>query len=175
MTSYTDHQGCDGTPEGNERRVGDMGYSLREQTFLDLMRLYLLTFTDPTSHGWMKAGSLAASYFGPSLGPQVAHEFLSAVNAVRLIRSSPLEFSNPGCPGCAKVLCEAERQFMGALKAVFAGQRSAAYANAMLLCEGDDASDFLAALENVRALVHGSADAAPVGQTSKPASDCAGY
>lgn len=100
MTGYIHHQGCDGTPEGNERRVADMGYSVRESTFLELMRFYLLTFTDPGSHGWMQAGSLASAHFGPNLAPRIAHELLGAVNAVRLLRSSPLEFSHPGCPGC---------------------------------------------------------------------------
>ena len=154
MTSYTDKNGCNGTPEGNERLVDDMGYGPAERALLDLMRLYFLTFADPHSHAWMRTGTIASAHFGHAQGPRIAQALLNVVNAVRLIRSSPFEFSNPECPGCSRILCETERQFMGALSGVLSGHMSAAHANAMLLCEGDDSRSFLAALEDLKVLIH---------------------
>ena len=64
---------------------------------------------------------------------------------------------------------------MGALVSTLRGQRSAAHAYAMLLCEGDDSSDFLAALEEMRLLLASIPEIVRAPATPTMAADRAGY
>lgn len=149
MSSFMNQTGCDGTPQGNEQPVAAMGYTPTERALLELMRLYLMAFADPASQAWMRAVSVATAQFGHISAPRIGRAMMNAVNAVRLVRTSPFEFSNPACPGCSRVLCESERQFMGAVTAVLHRQKSSLYAHAMVLCEGEDMTPFLKALSEL--------------------------
>lgn len=146
MPHYLDPNGCSGRPEGNERRVSDMGYDKTERAILTIARLYFLTFSDPCSHAWMRASALASATFDEPEGAEIARMVLEAVQEVRLSRNSAFEFSNPECPGCSQVLCETERQFMNVLVSLRRGQTSAAHASAMLLCEGGNTAGLLEVL-----------------------------
>lgn len=141
--------GCGQRPGQGERRVVEMGFDKTERALLALARLYFLTFSDPATQSWMRASALARCTFGPALGPSIAHALLEAVNELRLARSSGFQFSNPDCPCCAQILCDAERHFMAALSAVRLGRQSAAHGNALLLCEGADTAQLLAALAHL--------------------------
>ncbi|MEM9436258.1 MAG: hypothetical protein AAGA15_04390 [Pseudomonadota bacterium] len=153
MAHYINPNGCSGTPQGNERRVVEMGYDKTERAILTIARLYFLTFSDPCSHAWMRAAELARTSFDEPRATYIAACVLQSVNELRAARSSAFEFSNPECPGCSLVLCESERQYMGALTATRLGRKSAAHASAMLLCEGGDSAPLLATLGDLSELL----------------------
>ncbi|MEM8591966.1 MAG: hypothetical protein AAGF13_05515 [Pseudomonadota bacterium] len=153
MPDYLNSNGCEGRPHGNERRVAGMGYDKTERSLLVIARFYFLTFSDPSSQGWMRASAAARAAFDEPHASYIAAAVLEAVNELRIARGSAFEFSNPDCPGCSQILCEAERQFMEALTAVRLGRVSAAYASAMLLCEGGNSVPLIAALERLRDLL----------------------
>jgi len=153
MPQHFDPNSCDGAPNGNERRLADMGYQKTERVLLTIARLYFLTFSDPASQAWMRVGALSRSCFGEPRGAAISEAMLISVNELRLARGSAFEFANPDCPGCSQILCETERQFMAALTALRLGQISAAHANALLLCEGGDSAPLLSALSALGHLV----------------------
>ena len=165
MTRHNDQRPCCGTPQGNERRLEDMGYGREDRAILTIARLYFLSFADPFTQGWMRAGAVARHTFGASRGPQVAAAVLDAVLEMQTARRAVFEFSNPDSAGCAQVVCESERQFMGAMQACRAGRMSTAHANVLLLCEGADSGPLLSALRSLGGLL----DEAPERATSVPA------
>lgn len=159
MPHKDEPRGCDGTPSDKEQLVAAQGYTTDERAVLAIARHYFLTFAEPGSHAWMRAQMLACCSFDAIHGLLIADAVLGCVREMRLARGSSFRFSNPDCPGCARILCECERQLMSLVIAIRHGRPSAAHVNAMMLCEGNDAEGLMEAVES---LVEALNAAAPV-------------
>ncbi|MEM6727647.1 MAG: hypothetical protein AAF618_04030 [Pseudomonadota bacterium] len=148
MPNKADPNQCSGGLESGELPVSSMGFDGDEMAIIAVARLYFLTFSEPETQAWMRAGALARAHFA-ARGDGIAARILEAVNELRLARASAFEFSNPECPCCAEVLCESERRFMEAFRAIRAARASTAHAQALMLCEGGDIAYLLEALADL--------------------------
>ncbi|MEL7300777.1 MAG: hypothetical protein AAFM92_10370 [Pseudomonadota bacterium] len=117
---------------------------------LTISRFYWQQFAMPMSQSWLYALREAEAAFPGREAATIAFAILAAVQANRCSRVSTFHFNNPGCGACRNVISEHERQFMSVFRAVRAGRVGAARTHAMLLCEGNDTTDFI---EEMQALV----------------------
>ena len=127
-------------------RVRDAGFDPLEETVLAVARLIFQSFTVPTSQAWSRSFTVAAMGVGQEKSGALVSRVLNVVQTMRLARRDGFRFSNPDCPQCALFLSENERLLMGVILASRRRHQSALHANAMVLCEGNDASQFLAAV-----------------------------
>lgn len=136
--------------------VAEAGFDSLELSVLAISRFYFQSFAIPESQMWMRALEVARDCFGEARGGELGNLVLDMVQAMRLSRRSGFRFSNPGCACCSQILSENERQMMGVFIAVRHGLLSQAHAHAMILCEGNDTVEFLAAMTDLCERVLGS-------------------
>jgi hypothetical protein len=127
--------------------VSRLGYGPAELAVLAIVRHYCSSFAMPDRQGWIAAISAALSHFGDERGPETAVAVLASLQALRRSRRSQFCFNAAGCPSCSAFVTGHERLFMNALRAVMRGRMDAALAHATLLCEGNDASALVKALQ----------------------------
>lgn len=129
---------CGRNPSAKETTLHDAAYDKYESAVLEIARYFWQTFAIPESQSWLMALQRAETRFHPLNGAEIGLEILATVQAMRMSRSSSFLFNNPGCPHCALIVSEHERQFMNVLKAVRAGRMGPAKTHAMILCEGNN-------------------------------------
>lgn len=129
---------CSRSPAEKEIYLSDMGFDFSERVILEIARFYWQTFAVPESQSWLRALQVAENNFGTQHGSDIGLTILAAVQAMRISRSSCFQFNNPNCAACSKLLCEHERLFMSAYRALKDGREGSARTHAMLLCEGND-------------------------------------
>lgn len=134
---------CPRQASGKETALVDAGFDQVEHSILEICRFFFQTFAQPTCQSWLHALQRADHVFDPEHSAQTAFSILAMVQAMRASRKSSFRFNNPYCPGCAQLLTEHERQFMGVFRGLRAGHLSEAQTHAMLLCEGHDTTAFL--------------------------------
>lgn len=148
---------CDRRLMAGEVLLARAGFDPAEHAVLTVARLFFQSFAIPQGHAWISAFARAGALFPPGTtragGPEIAVATLAAVQAMRAARKSAFRFSNPDCPGCARILGAHERHFMDVLCAFRRGARSRAHAASMLICEGNPADPFLAAMSDLAALI----------------------
>ncbi|SIO09648.1 hypothetical protein SAMN05444722_0402 [Rhodovulum sp. ES.010] len=147
---------CDRVLAASDTILAKAGFDPAEQAVLTVARHFFQSFALPKSQAWITAFARAEVLFPPGMAgaraPELALAILGAVQAMRHARPSGFRFSNPDCPGCARVLCAHERHFMEVLCALRRGARSRAHTAAMLICEGNPAAPFLAAMSDLAAM-----------------------
>lgn len=111
---------------------------------LTIARLQFQSFATPESEAWTCALPHAERLFGREIAPQLVCGVQRAVQEMRLARKSVFQFSNPGCRRCAARVSGHERLFLNTLRAMMRDRWQDAEAHAMMLCEGNDTSAFLA-------------------------------
>jgi hypothetical protein len=126
--------------------VADLGYTAEQRHVLTIARHYFSSFAQPDRQGWLLAISSALHLFDHDRGPDIAVATLAVVQTMRRARQSTFRFNAPDCPACAAHVTPQERAMMSALRATAQGRDDAARAHAAILCEGNDAADFLRAL-----------------------------
>lgn len=126
--------------------VADLGYTAEQRHVLTVARHYFSSFAQPERQGWLSAISAALHLFGHARGPEVAVATLAMVQTMRRSRQSVFRFNSPDCPACAARVTPQERAMMSALRAAALDMDDAARAHAAILCEGNDAEDFLRAV-----------------------------
>jgi hypothetical protein len=126
--------------------VADLGYTAGQRHVLNIARHYFSSFAQPERQGWLSAISSALHRFGHDRGPEIAVATLAMVQTMRRTRRSTFRFNAPDCPACAAHVTPQERAMMSALRATAQGRDEAARAHAAILCEGNDAADFLRAV-----------------------------
>ncbi|BAQ67730.1 hypothetical protein NHU_00561 [Rhodovulum sulfidophilum] len=148
--------GCERRLGPLDRPLAEAGYDPSEHGVLTVARYYFQSFAFPNSQAWINAFAKAESLFPPGMAragaSEIAVAVLAAVQQMRAARGSGFRFSNPDCPGCARILSPHERQFMEVLVALRRGRRSRAHAAAMLICEGNASETFLVAMSDLAAL-----------------------
>ncbi len=102
------------------------------------------------------ATTIADISFGYGRGTAIAAAMHRAIETMRLSRRDAFHYHNPDCPTCSGLLTDAEQLFVQVFRAVRMGRNSAASANAMLLCEGNDHGPFLGAVSQVFHVLSGS-------------------
>ena len=120
-----------------------------EGKILTIARCFFQTFACPGGQSWMDSFKMADVYFKSEDAAQMALGILNIVQTMRIARNSTFQFSNPLCPGCARLMTETERQLTSALSAVRLGQRSTAHIHALLLTEGNDTGPMLNAMQEL--------------------------
>ena len=131
------------------RHVAEIGYTAVELDVLTLARHFFRGFSEPGTHGWRDAFRHGVARQGAEAGPRLAMAVLDAIEAMRLARDGCFRFSNPCCRCCAIHVTRHEETFMSACRAAGQGRWDAVRAHALLLCEGGDASGFVAAVETL--------------------------
>lgn len=134
-------------------RVADAGFDSFELAVLAISRLFFQSFAVPDSQAWTRSYGEAYEVFSDQQASQINASVLATVQAMRMSRRSGFSFSSPDCENCCQLLSENERQFMAAITAARRGQRSALHANAMVLCEGNDAALFVSAVHDLSHLL----------------------
>ncbi len=130
----------------NQLAVRDERLDRFERGVLEVMRHYFSTFAVPQSQAWMRAMEVAFLHFPESTAAMTSLRVLDVVQTMRRSRSSIFNFSSPTCPYCAGLLTDAERHLMATIQCVRSVRMGEAETHAMLLCEGNDARDFLTAV-----------------------------
>lgn len=129
---------CERQPSDKEVGLADAGFDFVEMTVLEVARYFWQTFALPETQSWLFALQRAEQGFRGPRGGEIGLEVLATVQAMRMSRSSCFSFNNPRCRGCAAILSEHERQFMGVFRAVRDKRLGQARTHAMVLCEGND-------------------------------------
>lgn len=124
---------------------------------LNIARYFFDAFSRPAGHAWVEAFGEAERVFPVPFGATVGHAVLIAVNALRTSRRRTFVFERPGSMAGAFNLTDTERYFMRILHDIRRCDRASARAHALFLCEGNDASRVLAALERL-AIITGDID-----------------
>ncbi|WP_415918957.1 hypothetical protein [Tateyamaria sp. SN6-1] len=135
---------CDRAPNPHEHLLEDAPYDQHEHICLGIARLYFSTFATPANHNWMRAIAFAENAFDHDSGANMATLVLRVIQAVRTSRTSVFMFSNPDCPGCARILSEHERRLVTTIACVRRGRHEMAQVEMMMLCEGNDTATVMA-------------------------------
>lgn len=143
MMSGEDPNYCDRSPRRNEALLSQAGFDDIERACLDIARLFFSTFSNPHSQNWMRAIEFAEYAFDHKQGATVAALIMKVIQAIRCSRTSNFTFSNPDCPGCARILTEHERRLVIAIGATRRKRRERAQVEMMMLCEGNETEQVL--------------------------------
>ncbi|WP_461425888.1 hypothetical protein [Gymnodinialimonas sp.] len=144
--SRRDEDACCGRKlDPKEILVADAGLDRDEVAILTLTRFYFQSFAVPQTHAWIGALEHTQAHFGEAHGLLVAGRVLGAIKVMRSTRRSVFCFNSPTCPGCAAILTEHERRMIRSLAALRCGRDGLARTELMMLCEGNDTDDVLAA------------------------------
>ncbi|NUB44328.1 hypothetical protein GEU84_008035 [Fertoebacter nigrum] len=149
-------------PHPGDMPLEQAGLDGFETGLLALLRHFCASFATPETQGWVLAFRIAVERWGPRDGPATGQALLAVAQAMRLTRRSVFVFSNPLCPGCRAVITPNERHMMRMIHAARRGRAGEARAEAMLLCEGQDTTHLLQAVEALAALFPPSADDRPL-------------
>lgn len=128
-----------------------------ERDVLTIARHFFEAFARPEGHAWVDAFGEAERTFPMPFGASIAHAVLIAINALRTSRRRTFLFERPGSLAAAFTLTDTERYFIRILHDIRRGDRASARAHALFLCEGNDATRVLAALERL-AIITGDVD-----------------
>lgn len=150
---------CGREPDEKGCYVNELLLTERETTVLAIARQYFLSFAQPESQAWMAAVATAETEFGVEAGARIAARILGMVQAIRRARSSVFMYNSADCPGCATIATEQERRMMTALAALSRGSESRAQLELMLLCEGNQLDDTIAAMRRLSGAISGHATA----------------
>jgi len=128
-----------------------------ERNVLTIARHFFEAFAEPSRHSWIDAFGAAERAFPVPFGASIAHAILIAIIAMRVSRRHTFVFERPEGLAAAFTLTDTERYFIKTLHDIRRGDRASARAHALFLCEGNDASSVLAALERL-AIITGDVD-----------------
>lgn len=120
-----------------------------EHQVLRIARHFFEGFARPESHAWMQAFLEAERSFPVPFGASIAHAISIAINELRVSRQRLFQFEHPGSMAAAVTLTDNERYFMLVLHHIRRGDRAAARAHALFLCEGNEVTGVLSALERL--------------------------
>ena len=123
-----------------------------EVKVLTVARYYFMTFANPSKQTWLHANDYAIRHFSPSDGPYASLAVLSAVQTMRRARNSTFLFNDADCKTCSNYLTENERSFLAAIRCKAKGNDNGAIGHAFVLCEGNNAGEFLHAIEILSAV-----------------------
>ncbi|WP_299739392.1 hypothetical protein [uncultured Roseobacter sp.] len=149
MTIPPTRDDCHRNPAAKENLVENAGLSSSDIACLEILRFFISTFAAPRSQNWMRGYEHAEVTFGPTHGPIVASRLMAVLQAVRLSRRSIFTFSNPDCPGCARILTEHERRLVCAISVYRCGRPRPAGLQLMMLCEGNPTDAILQKLDDL--------------------------
>ncbi|MES2664461.1 MAG: hypothetical protein V4712_00075 [Pseudomonadota bacterium] len=125
--------------------VPSVGLDGFELGLLTVLRHFCVSFADPQSQDWMQAYGFATRTWGISAGPKAAQALFTIFDAMRRSRRSVFQYANPACPVCSARLTANERHLMRMLHALRRNRVGEARTEAMLLVEGNDSHEVLAA------------------------------
>ena len=137
---------CGRSPEPKEMLLAEADFDDVEKSILAIARYFFQSFAAPQSQGWMAALDLAEATFGDPDGPLIATRLLTTMRAMRYARRSLFSFNCQSCETCAAILTEQERRLITALSAVRNGQIGRAQTELLMLCEGNDITQVIAAM-----------------------------
>ncbi|MEP3844609.1 MAG: hypothetical protein ABJM43_04625 [Paracoccaceae bacterium] len=149
MKTSHDSSFCDRVPNGHEQLLADTSFDGAERQCLDIARLFFNTFALPSQQHWIRAFAFAELVFDYESGARLATLILKVLQSIRISRKSVFTFSNPDCPGCARILSEHERRLMIAISSVRRGRPEHARIELMMLCEGNDTTTVMEWLEEL--------------------------
>lgn len=147
-------------------RLQDANLSVDDRSILLVARYFFKSFAVPEDQGWIRAFDVSRQIFGDAMGACVGTSTLDLVQEMRRARRSCFRYSNPDCPGCALILCAAERHLILTLNSLARGAQSEALAHALLLSEGNSPDAFLAAAQDLVNLL--KANPRKTSKTRKP-------
>ena len=130
----------------NDRLLSDQGFDEFETNVLRIARRFFHSFAVPESQAWHKAFFEAERMFPAPFGATIATAVLAVIDELRVARKSSFVFISGACQSCEKRVTQEERYLIAAVHNIRRRNRSQAHANAMMLCEGHDPSDFLMAI-----------------------------
>ncbi|MEM0898722.1 MAG: hypothetical protein AAGI92_02090 [Pseudomonadota bacterium] len=120
-----------------------------QRVVLSVMRLYFMSYATPHMTCWENGIEAAVSAYGSHKGPRIAYCCLTAVQKMRTSRKNAFNFCNPFCECCRKRMSQHEAQFLQILQALEDRQHGRVELTAMMLCEGNECSEFIAALREL--------------------------
>ncbi|MCF2905404.1 hypothetical protein L0666_10410 [Octadecabacter sp. CECT 8868] len=136
-----------------DSHLSDLDMPFSHMAVLQIMRLCMQSVAHPPSMAWMAVLPGADEAFGTTYGPQIAARTLETLQAVRLSRRSLFGFNSPTCPSCCQIVTEHERRFMTALECVRIGATGQAKLELIMLCEGNDVTPALNAIDYLNRLI----------------------
>lgn len=142
---------CNRSPRAHEQLLRDTVFDDQERACLDVARLFFSSFAAPNHHNWVRAFEFAEHVFDHEKGPGMAMSILKVIQAIRTSRTSVFIFSNPDCPGCARILTEHERRLVIAVACARRERFENAQLELMMLCEGNDTSPIMTWLAELSA------------------------
>jgi len=146
---------------GSTHALGSLGLDAAEHGVLAIARYYCIAFAEPRTEAWRRAIAISLSRFGAEDGPHLAVTVLALMQSRREARQSPFSFNSPTCVHCSCHATPTERALLSVLRAARRGDRRAAWAHAVLLCEGNpaealvDAATMLASRLDAQTAGHG--------------------
>ncbi len=132
-----------------DRLAKELGFDDTEFAVLTIMRHIFQSFADPESQSWMRAFYAALQHFPEEKATHVMVNTLSTLQAMRHTRASGFSYSNPSCARCSAILREDECRLLSVLAAFRRGMTSQAHGYALILCEGNDSTEFLRAAKHL--------------------------
>lgn len=120
---------------------------------LKILRHTFQSFADPPSHGWVRAFETARACFPAAIASEIGVAALSVVHHLAHARQSGFVFCNPDCPECAPALADDEYQLVALIEALRTGDTARARTHALLLGEGADTTETVAAARELARLL----------------------
>jgi len=119
------------------------------RAILTLARYRFLSFALDLPDADRRLATQAIRLLPPREAIKIARTLAETVDAMRLARRSCFHFGNPNCRHCAARLTAEERLFISTFAALRAGHPGTARIHALLLCEGNDPTGFLARMDDL--------------------------
>lgn len=133
-------------PDDGLNRIASLGYGASERAVLTIARYYCAAYAAPQTQSWIAGIGHAMATFDAQRGPAIAVAVLAVTQTLRQTRRSVFRFNAANCACCSEQVTDHERLLISALRACLRGDDSAAAGHAFVLCEGNEAQDFLDAL-----------------------------
>ncbi|MEM7269394.1 MAG: hypothetical protein AAF401_09085 [Pseudomonadota bacterium] len=129
--------------------LAECGFDPFEETTLRIARYFFQSFASPESRGWCAAFEMAEQSYPAPFGATIAMALARALEVLRNSRKTGFVYINPECPACAGTITQEERHLLSVLRAVRAGKRSEAQANAVMVCQGASHEELVASFERL--------------------------
>jgi hypothetical protein len=142
-----------GAKRSSKTLVADQNYDRIERYTLETARIFFVAFTDPQTQFWMHAYRYCESAYAAPNGATIAQATLNMLNAMRTTRPHTFNFTDPRCRNCSEYMTAEERYLMETFRHLRHNRYGPAHMNALLLCEGNDPTEFLDAIVQLIQLV----------------------
>lgn len=127
----------------------ESGFDKTTIKLLHLSRFCFSAYAEGKNPDCEKIVSFCKREFGSPFSIEIAIALVEVLNSMRLSRKSTFHFNSSACKKCRNRISECERLLFQTVYSMKHKQGSKAYVTALILCEGNDISPLIKAVDKL--------------------------